>query len=265
MYSPYDWNQAIQHRSEYIDQRLRDGSPVVGLSLPEGQLLFTIRRAQRKIFDIYDRLMYGAIGSQSDVETIRLAAIDVAHQEGYARSPDDVTAQRIVGLTISPAIRRAFGDQFATPVVIRAIFAELGERREDDQFFMLNYDGEFTVSNRYAVVAGTRPAEERMAELLDRALAMVTGLPQAIRLAAETWGTGLQSIRRLDEEEEGSPGSDLTALLREEIQRGTVEIGLLERRTSRENRFRLLRVDEIRSALAEYEEGSGVRGRGSGR
>ena len=57
MYSPYDWNQAIQHRSEYIDQRLRDGSPVVGLSLPEGQLLFTIRRSQRKIFDIYDRLM----------------------------------------------------------------------------------------------------------------------------------------------------------------------------------------------------------------
>ncbi len=252
MYSPYDWNQAIQHRSEYIDQRLRDGSPVVGLSLPEGQLLFTIRRAQRKIFDIYDRLMYGAVGSQSDVETIRLAAIDVAHQEGYARSPDDVTAQRIVGLRISPVIRRAFGDQFATPVVIRAIFAELGDRREDDQFFMLNYDGDFTVSDRYAVIAGTRPAEERMAELLDRALGLVTSPPQAIRLAAEAWGTGLQSIRHLDEEDDGTPGSELSAVLREEIPRGTVEVGFLERNTTRENRFRLLRTDEIRTALAEY-------------
>jgi proteasome alpha subunit len=251
MYSPYDWNQAIQHRSEYIDQRLRDGSPVIAISLAEGQLLFTIRRSQRKIYDIYDRLMYGAIGSQSDVETIRLTAIDVAHQEGYARSPDDVTAQRIVGLRISPAVRRAFGDQFATPVVVRAIFAELGDRQEDDQFFMLNYDGEYTVSNQYAVVAGTRAAEERTVELLDRAYGVVSSFPQAIRLAAESWGTGLQSVRHLDEEE-GVPGSDLTTVMRDEIQHGTVEIGFLERMTSRENRFRLLRPDEIRTALAEY-------------
>ncbi len=252
MYSPYDWNQAIQHRSEYIDQRLRDGSPVVGLSVPEGQLLFTIRRAQRKVFDIYDRLMYSAIGSQSDVETIRLTAIDVAHQEGYARSPDDVTAQRMVGLRISPAIRRAFGEQFATPIVIRAIFAELADRQEDDQFFMLNYDGEFTVSSRFAVVAGTHRAEERMAELVDRALGMVSGLPQAIRLAAETWGTGLQTVRHLEAEEDGAPGMDLTALLREEIGAGTVEIGFLERNTTRETRFRLFRPDEIDAALGEY-------------
>jgi proteasome alpha subunit len=251
MYSPYDWNQAIQHRSEYIDQRLRDGSPVIGLSLAEGQLLFTVRRAQRKIFDIYDRLMYGAIGSQSDVETIRLSAIDVAHQEGYARSPDDVTAQRIVGLRISPAVRRAFGEQFATPIVVRAIFAELGDRPEDDQFFMLNYDGEFTVSTRYAVVAGTRAAEERTVELLERAQPQVNGVAQGVRLAAESWGTGLQSVRHLDEEE-GDPGSDLTTLLREEIPKGMVEVGFLERMTSRENRFRLLRPDEIRAALDEY-------------
>jgi proteasome alpha subunit len=251
MYSPYDWNQAIQHRSEYIDQRLRDGSPVIGLSLAEGQLLFTVRRAQRKIFDIYDRLMYGAIGSQSDVETIRLTAVDVAHQEGYARSPDDVTAQRIVGLRISPAVRRAFGEQFATPIVVRAIFAELGDRLEDDQFFMLNYDGEFTVSTRYAVVAGTRAAEERTVELLERAQPLVQSVDQGVRLAAESWGTGLQSVRHLDEEE-GDPHSDLTALLREEIPKGMVEVGFLERMTKRENRFRLLRPDEIRAALDEY-------------
>ena len=44
----------------------------------------------------------------------------------------------------------------------------------------------------------------------------------------------------------------ITALLREEIPAGTVEIGFLERRTSRENRFRLFRPDEIDSALEEY-------------
>jgi proteasome alpha subunit len=251
MYSPYDWNQAIQHRSEYIDERLRDGSPVVGLSLPEGQILFTIRRQQRKVFDIYDRLMYSAIGSQSDVESIRLAAVDVAHQEGYQRSPDDVTAQRIVGLRISPAIRRAFGDQFATPVVVRAIFAELADQEEDDQFFMLNYDGDFVVSNRFAIVAGSRRAEERMAEVLERGDESVGGVPQAIRLCVQAWGAGVQNIRHLDEEE-GTPGTDLDALLRDEIRAHTVEVGILERRTTRENRFRLISPAEINDALEEY-------------
>src|SRR5262249_47366132 len=140
----------------------------------------------------------------------------------------------------------------ATPAVIRALFAELGERREDDQFFMLNFDGDFIVSNRFAVVAGTRRAEERMGELLDRAWELVSSVPQAVRLAAEAWGTGLQAIRQLDQEEEGAPGSDLTALLREEVRTGTVEIGFLERQTTRENRFRLFRADEIDNALGEY-------------
>jgi proteasome alpha subunit len=148
-------------------------------------------------------------------------------------------------------VRRAFGEQFATPIVVRAIFAELGDRPEDDQFFMLNYDGEFTVSTRYAVVAGTRAAEERTVELLERAQPQVNGVAQGVRLAAESWGTGLQSVRHLDEEE-GDPGSDLTTLLREEIPKGMVEVGFLERMTSRENRFRLLRPDEIRAALDEY-------------
>ena len=54
------------------------------------------------------------------------------------------------------------------------------------------------------------------------------------------------------DDEEGEPGSDLTALLREELPRGTVEVGFLERQTNRENRFRLLPPDQTRAALAEY-------------
>ena len=47
--TPYDWNQSIQTRSEYIEERLRDGSPVVGLSTPDGVLMVSIHRAQRKV------------------------------------------------------------------------------------------------------------------------------------------------------------------------------------------------------------------------
>ena len=71
-YSPYDWNQAIRHRSEYIEERLRDGSPVAGLSFPGGILLLTVRRSQRKIFEIYDRMMFAGVGNRDLTEIEQL-------------------------------------------------------------------------------------------------------------------------------------------------------------------------------------------------
>jgi proteasome alpha subunit len=251
-YSPYDWNQAIRHRSEYIDERLRDGSPVAGVSFPGGMLLLTVRRSQRKVFEIYDRLMFAGIGNQSDLETFRIAAIDFAHQEGFTRSPDDVTAQRLVGLGLSPAVKRQFGDPFATPFVLRAIYAELADQREEDLFFTLNYDGEFSSNPRLAALAGTRAGEEQMLELLQGAADSIQTTEQAVRLTLEAWATGRrQTLRRGAEEDEGD-APDLSRLLREELAAGTVEAGLLERQTARESRFRLLAPADLEPALKEY-------------
>jgi proteasome alpha subunit len=250
-YSPYDWNQAIRHRSEYIEERLRDGSPVAGLSYPEGILLLTVRRSQRKLFEIYDRLIFAGIGNQSDLETFRLAAIDFAHREGFARSPDDVTAQRLVGLGLSPALKKQFGDPFGTPFVLRAIYAELSDRREDDLFFMLNYDGEFSSNTRLAVVAGTRAAEERMVELLQGSVDSIATTEQAVRLALEAWAEGRRHVYRSPDDEEGAT-PDLARFIRDELADGTVEAALLERQTTRESRFRLLSPTDLQPALAEY-------------
>ena len=78
-YNFYDFNNAIQQRNEYVEERIKDGSPVVAVSFDEGVLLLTLRTTQRKIFEIYDRIMMGSLGKQSDIESIRLAAIDSAH------------------------------------------------------------------------------------------------------------------------------------------------------------------------------------------
>ncbi len=125
-YSPYDWNENVRQRNDYIDEQLKEGSPVVSLSYDDGVLMLSVRRTQRKIYEIYDKLIFSGVGRQSDIEAIRTAAIDFAHREGFQRSPDDVTIQRLVGFWVSPAIKKAHADPFAAPVVMRAIFAELG-------------------------------------------------------------------------------------------------------------------------------------------
>jgi proteasome alpha subunit len=251
-YSPYDWNQAIRNRTEYIEERLRDGSPVAALSFPEGILLLTVRRSQRKIFEIYDRLMFAGIGNQSDLETFRLAAIDFAHREGFTRSPDDVTAQRLVGLGLGPVLKKQFGDPFSTPFVLRAIYAELGDRREEDLFFMLNFDGEFASNTSLAVVAGTRAAEERMVEVLQSSVDSIATTEQAVRLALEAWAEGRRHVYRSPDDEEGHDARDLARFLRDELADGTVEAALLERHTTRESRFRLLTPADLQPALSEY-------------
>lgn len=252
MFTPYDYNEAIGHRKDAIEERLREGSPVVGLAYEGGLLLLTVRRSQRKIYEIYDRQMFSAIGMQADVENIRLAVIQQAHQEGFERSPDDVSLQRLVGFYLSPALKKAFGDQWSgVPFVIRAIFAEVARGKTGDVFYTLNYDGEFRQSTGAAVIAGTQAAEDRMLERIGDANATRTR-DEALNTALLAWSVGAREAMRPkikgqnEDDDEFNPLRDLDeadadrVFLQDELKTGTVEAAVLERRGARESRFRLL-------------------------
>lgn len=255
-FTPYDWNQSIQTRTEYIEERLRDGSPVVALSIPDGVLLASVHRAQRKIYEVYDRLAFGAVGNQSDIETMRNASLDFAHREGFQRSPDDVTAQRLVGSILAPALKKAFGDPFTAPFVFRGLFAEVGDKPEGDSYFTLGYDGEYKKETRFSVVGGSLDAENAMIELIHGSLDQAQDRQSAVKLALEAWATGRLHARRgrlaRSEEEEEAEIQSVAEILREEISKGSVEVALLERNTPRESKFRLLRSEDLAPALAEY-------------
>lgn len=261
MYSPFDFNEANRHRVEYIEDKLKDGSPVVGVSYDAGLLILTVRQTQRKVFEIYDRLIFSAIGKQADIEAIRVGAIDVAHREGYDLSPDDVTAQRLVGFSLSPPLKRVFGDQFNAPAVIKALFGELGKTPQEDLFFSLNYDGEFSQVGGFAAVAGTPEAEDRMTLWL-MGIGSETTREQALERALKAWGVGAMEARRRksggDDEDDIRPLRDLdeeeqlASYLREELKTGKVEVGLLERFTHRESKFRLLTDNDLKDLLKDY-------------
>lgn len=165
MVTPFDWQEGMGHRQQYVRGRLESASPVFMVSLPEGILGFAMRRQARKIYEIYDRLMFGASGQQSDIEAIRTAAIDFAHQEGYNRSEDDVTIARVVG-AISTPLKRAFSDFNTAPFVIQGVFAEVGDTPEEDSFYFLDFDGDFSVHRNKGYVLPDEAARARVAERL---------------------------------------------------------------------------------------------------
>jgi len=259
-YNFYDWNQSLQQRNEYVEDRLKDGSPIVTVSFDDGILLLTLRSAQqRKIFDIYDRLSMGALGKQSDIESVRLAAIDNTHKEGFERSPDDVSIQRLVGFALSPAIKRIYNDQSAIPLTIRAVFTELGKTPAADHLFVLGYDGEFSIRPGAAVAAGTPYAEEQAEASLKSANPAT--ISEALKAAITAWGIGKTNTAPQrertgpddDDEDTDEKPIDPSQAIRDVLAKGgTVEAAILSRTTRRETKFRLLEAGEVEPLLSEY-------------
>jgi proteasome alpha subunit len=247
MLTPYDFQENLQQRAQYIRNRLRAGSPVIGISYDNGVLLLALKRRGRKVYEVYDRLMFSAIGNQADVENLRLAAIDFAHQEGFVRSPDDVTIQRVVGFALSPALKKAFGDPLTTPFVARALFAELHDAPERDQFYTLNYDGEFLPYERFAAIGGTPTAEEQAMRYLEAQLTRLPTLESALPIALTAWGIAYEAAQQEDVDAVSEDAA--RNRLREMLGEAQVEVGILERQTLRENRFRLLAQEQLEPYL----------------
>lgn len=149
VFTPYDWQEGIGNRVQYIESKLAQGVPVLAVSIPDGIVAFTYRRQARKIFEVYDRLIFAGIGQQSDVEALRTAAVDFAHQEGYNRSEEDVTVQR-VAMALSGPLKKAFADFNAAPVIARSLFAEVEDEASEDVYYTLDYDGDYTISRGFA-------------------------------------------------------------------------------------------------------------------
>lgn len=258
----YDFHNAIQQRNEYAEDQLRTGSPVVGLSCAEGALLLTLRSSQRKCFDVYDRIAMGALGRQADIESVRIAAIDSAHREGFQRSESDVSLQRLVGFGLSPAVKRIYNDQRSVPLVLRAVFAEVHATPDDDRYFLLGYDGEFRVLRNAAVAAGTLAAEDAALDSLASAQGQV--LADALGAALTAWAVAWAHPRRSrpadrsgadsrsDSESDSTPADPATTL-RERVADGwTVEAVILERHSAREARFRPVDPGALALATAPY-------------
>ena len=222
MLTPYDWQEGIGNRAQYIEGKLAQGAPVMAVSRPEGILILSYRRQSRKVYEIYDRLAFSGVGQQSDVEAIRNAALEFASKEGFSRSEDDVTIQRVVS-AMSVPLKRAFADFGAAPVVARSLFAEVGDAPEDDTYYLLDYDGDYSVAKGRAAVAGTLEAGETM----DKALAdvpMEGSLDETVEALRGVWAKAVDP--------EGEKGDATEGL--------TLEVALMDRRPDRENRFRLV-------------------------
>ena len=253
---PYRWVEAIANRREYIEGQLAPGSPIAALGYRDGILFLTVSQARQKIFEIYDRIAMGAIGHPGDIERLRMAAIELASTEGFTRSAADVSLRRLVHYSLSPVMKGAFEQVYGAPYLARMLFAEVGERPEDDLFLRVEYDGEIATNGAtyararqdFAVLSGTRQSRELMETFLKTQHAPDASFETALNCALDAWSIGHMSLQATDVKELPDRAA-VTKYRKEQLANSGIEAALLERDASKAIRYRLLLDTELRSLI----------------
>lgn len=261
---PYRWVEAVGNRRQYLDEQFQQGSPVVALSYAEGILLLTVSRGTPKLYEIYDRIGLGGMGHPADLEKLRFNLLEMAHVEGFNRSPSDVTGSRMVKYGLAPVIKQAFEEVYKAPFIVKILLAELGTKPERDAFLTINYDGTFDESKGCAAIASTPAAQaEVMNSLRKNPGVAAVSLSLAADAALRAWAIGSLAQRREKEEtedrkESSRPSSvDAAAIeshLRETLADKIIECAILERTAPGSSKYRPIKSDELKRLLPTFLE-----------
>ena len=265
---PYRWVEAVGNRRQYLDEQFRQGSPVVALSYAEGALLLTVSRGMPKLYEVYDRIALGGMGHPADLEKLRFSLLEMAHLEGFNRSPADVTAGRLMKYGLAPVVKQAFEEVYKAPFIVKILLVELGLKPGRDSFLTVDYDGSFDEATGSAVLAATSTVRERMVAYLKHAGSVRSAsLEQALEQALKAWAVGSLAQQMEPDEEPGEgqkegpdsapPTSDgqppgdptLFAHLREVLAERTIECIVLERNLPGSSKYRAVTQDDLTQLL----------------
>jgi proteasome alpha subunit len=255
---PYRWVEAISNRREYVETQLALGNPIAAVGFRDGILFLTVGRTGQKIFEIYNRIAMGAIGHPGDIERLRMAAIEVASTEGFTRSAADVSLRRLAHYSLSPVMKAAFEQIYGPPYLARLLFAEAGEKPEEDLFLRLEYDGAIAADGatlsqprqNFAVLSGTRQSTELMESFLKSEHKSDSQFEDALTTALDVWSVGHMALGA-DAVKELPEKAAIVKHRQEQLDGTGVEAAVLERESKAVIQYRALSDKEVRASIRD--------------
>jgi proteasome alpha subunit len=262
---PYRWVEAVGNRRYYLDEQFKLGSPVIALSYSDGVLLLTVSRGTPKLYEIYDRIALGGMGHPADLEKLRFSLLEMAHLEGFNRSPSDVTGGRLMKYGLAPVIKQAFEEVYKAPFIVKILLAEIGSRPDRDVLLTIDYDGSFEEAARFAVLAASPAIQVDMAAHLASRIDASLDLHQALDAALETWALASMAQQRDAEAAEHGDGKaepekphptppdrqSIDRHLQYTLKDKHVECAVLERHASGSSKYRGIAQEELRRLLPD--------------
>jgi proteasome alpha subunit len=263
---PYRWIEAVANRRTYLDDQFTQGNPLIGVSFTQGILLLTFNRGTDKIYEVYDRIALGGMGHPADLEKLRYTLLDMAHVEGFQRSPSDVTASRLMKNGLAPVIKQAFEEIYKAPYITKILLAEVGTTQERDHLFSINYDGMFEEQREFGVLVASSSIRETLAQEW-KTQVPPSSLQVALEVSLRLWG--ISSLLQTDtpssdvEEEKGEEVSPTTSVstipddeaiasrIRETLSKETLECVLLDRESGKMETYRSLTQAELQPLIPQ--------------
>ena len=263
---PYRWIEAVANRRNYLDDQFSQGNPLVAVSFDNGILLLTVNRGTDKIYEIYDRIALGGMGHPADLEKLRYTLLDMAHVEGFQRSPSDVTASRLMKNGLAPVIKQAFEEIFKAPYITKVLLAEVGVNQDRDRLFSINYDGMYEEQKDFGLLAASLSIRESLVKEW-KAQERPTSLQSALEVSVRLWG-----IASLLQASPSSPGADeegtasstseavstipddeaISSRIQETLTKETLECVLLDRESRKMETYRTLTQSELQRLIPKY-------------
>lgn len=240
---PYRWLEAVANRRDYVREQLKGGSPVFAASLPDGILLLGVGSGQSKVFEVFDRHAMAGLGHPADIEKIRQAALDAAHMEAFTRAPEDVSLRRLVSFGLSGQLKTNFEQIFSAPFLIELLLAELASEPSKDLYFRLHFDGSFQTHLGGVTVCASQAENELAAQKwLTENTQGKKDRKQVAELFLQAWW---MLMRGKAFAETSVSEAERQSGWRADLKEKTVELGWLERNTSRLVRYETLTPAQI--------------------
>jgi proteasome alpha subunit len=155
-------------------------------------------------------------------------------------------------------MKSAFEQVYGAPYLARMLFAEVGERPEEDLFLRVEYDGEIATNGAtfvearqdFAALSGTQQSREFMETFLRSKHAPDANLETAFNSALHAWSIGHMTLQTSDTKE--APESAAVIKHRQEqLAIAGIEAAVLERDSGRAIRYRSLPDKELRPLIRD--------------
>lgn len=222
--------QITKDKADFARKGISRGRSVIVMQCQDGILLVAQNgsKSLNKIAEIYDRIAFAAVGKYNEFESLRQAGVRFADLRGYTYARSDVNAR-----SLANAYAQTMGSIFteaAKPLEVEIVVAEVGASSDDDQIYVLSFDGSVADKRGYLAIGGSADdlnttLAARWTEDLD--------LSGAIQLA-------IASLR------ESAKGDDSNG---QEFDESELEVALLERELPR-RKFRRILTNELKSLIA---------------
>jgi len=216
--------QVMKDRADYARKGIARGRSLIALEAADGIVIVAENpsRTLFKISEIYDHIAFAGVGKYNEFEMLKIAGVRHADLKGYAYSREDVAAR-----SLANAYAQTLGQVFThemKPYEVEILVAQVGATTEDDEMFLILYDGVVMDKEGFTVLGGQADAVTTVLE--DRYQAGLD-LGASLRLGASVLA--------------GADGAPLPA--------EQLEVAILDRHRPR-RAFRRIKADELSGLLA---------------